>query len=40
MASEWAEPNRDEIEPVAFQEIGDVLFSVWAVPFEVISWCW
>lgn len=37
VGSKWAEPNRDEIEPVPFQEIGDVLFSVWAVPFEVIS---
>ena len=37
VASEWATTNPDDIEPVPFQEIGDVLFSAWAVPFEVIS---
>ena len=37
VATEWTQPARDDIEPVPFQEIGDVLFSVWAVPFEVVS---
>ncbi len=37
VASEWATSNPDDIEPIPFQEIGDVLFSAWAVPFEVIS---
>ena len=37
LGTEWAQSNRDELEPVPFEEIGDVLFSVWAVPFEVVS---
>jgi NADH-quinone oxidoreductase subunit J len=29
--------NTDEVTSVAFEDIGDTLFRVWAVPFEVAS---
>ena len=38
VATTWAEQvPRDAIEPVPFRALGDVLFSVWAVPFEIVS---
>ena len=29
--------DRDSIEPVPFEAIGDVIFTVWIVPFIVIG---
>ena len=38
VGTHWIEPaSRDAIEPVAFQEIGNVIFSVWIVPFILIG---
>ena len=38
VGSDWVEPaDRDSIEPVPFEAIGDVIFTVWIVPFIVIG---
>jgi len=37
VGTEWVEPARDRIEPIPFQALGDVLFSVWIVPFVLIG---
>lgn len=37
-ATDWFEQSpRDAIEPVSFQSIGDVIFTVWIVPFILIG---
>ena len=38
VGTKWTEPaDRDSIEPVPFEAIGDVIFTVWIVPFIVIG---
>ena len=38
VATRWTELTpRDAIEPVPFEQIGNVIFSVWIVPFIVIG---
>lgn len=38
VATKWVEPaDRDRIEPVPFEAIGDVIFTVWVVPFIVVG---
>lgn len=36
LGSEWP-GNTDQITPVTFTQIGDALFRVWGVPFEIAS---
>ena len=38
VATSWSEQSpREAIEPVPFEAIGDVIFSVWIVPFIIIG---
>jgi NADH:ubiquinone oxidoreductase subunit 6 (subunit J) len=38
VGTEWFEQTpRSDIEPVPFQELGDVIFTVWIVPFILIG---
>ena len=38
VATTWTEQSpREAIEPVPFEAIGDVIFSVWIVPFIIIG---
>ena len=38
VATDWVEPaDRDRIEPVPFEAIGDIIFTAWIVPFIVIG---
>lgn len=38
VGTKWVEPaDRDRIEPVPFEAIGDVIFTVWIVPFIVVG---
>ena len=38
VATKWVQPaDRDSIEPVPFEAIGDVIFTVWIVPFIVVG---
>lgn len=38
VATKWVQPaDRGSIEPVPFEAIGDVIFTVWIVPFIVVG---
>lgn len=38
VTTDWVTPaDRDGIEPVPFEAIGDVIFTVWVVPFIVVG---
>ena len=37
VATAWVEPAAGAVEPVGLREIGDVIFTVWIVPFIVVG---